>query len=75
MTDDELTIEQQAAAYRFLRECSPFSSAHCGITVRCPEFDEGVLIDPERVLSGTRLDEYLMQIAPWILEIGSTRND
>lgn len=61
-----MTIEQQAAAYRFLRECSKFSSAHCGIAVRCPEFREGVLIDPHRTLSGDRLDEYLMEIAPLI---------
>lgn len=59
MTPTELTIEEQAAAYRFLRECSPFSSSHAAIIINCPQFVNGKLINGNRPLWGKQLDEYL----------------
>ena len=56
----ELTIEQQAAAYRFLRECHPFSSSHMAIVVNCPKYVNGKLIDGDRCLWGEELDKYIM---------------
>jgi hypothetical protein len=60
--DCALTIEQQAAAYRFLRECCSISSAHAAISVRCPKFDNDRLVDPNRELSGKDLDAYIMAL-------------
>lgn len=60
----ELTIEQQAAAYRYLRECSPFSSRHGAIIINCPEYNNGRLIDGDRCLWGKELDEYLLPLLP-----------
>lgn len=57
-----LTVEQQAAAYRFLRQCSPFSSAHMAISVNCPQYINGRLIDGDRCLWGDELDAYIMQM-------------
>ena len=59
----ELSIEQQAEAYRFLRECSPFSSSHAAITVSCPEYVNGRLITSDRPLWGESLDNYIWQMA------------
>lgn len=59
LNNTKLTIEQQAAAYRFLRECSPISSSHAAIIVQCPEYRNGRLIDGDRCLWGDDLDDYI----------------
>lgn len=47
---------KDAARYRWLRECSPFSSARGAVTVNWPVFDNGRLIQPRRSLFSDDLD-------------------
>lgn len=50
---------KDALRYQLLRECSPHSSAHGAITINVPQYRNGRLIDGDRCLWGTQLDEYL----------------
>lgn len=52
-------LRKDAERYRWLRGCSSASSSHMAVSINCPKFENGRLIDTDRCLSGDELDTYL----------------
>ncbi len=55
-TDRAESAERDAARYRWLRGCSPYSSAHGAVSVNWPIFDNGKLMWSENAICAEALD-------------------
>ncbi len=55
-TDRAESAERDAGRYRWLRGCSPYSSAHGAVSVNWPIFDNGKLMWSENAICAEALD-------------------